>query len=150
MRLVVRAALVGIGLVLLHTTMTRIAVWSGDERGIWQEAVVRAPLKPRPWINLGRQHVIRGDRDLGRVAFEDGLLRALDPARPEAEQVFGRGLASVNLAVLRTEDGDHEGALRILMAAAAQRPTATAVREVQTWLIAQRAPGSGDSSSSPP
>lgn len=147
MRALVRAALAVGGIALILTTAAQIRRW-GDEGRLWAVAVARAPLKPRPWVNLGGQQLRQGDAAGARQSWEVAALLAQDQRRPLAERVFGEGLAVANLALLLADAGDCAGALIRLREVRAQRPVVRAAWEVETWVARrQHDAGQGDGSS---
>ena len=147
MRIVIRLALVLWVAVSVTATWTRAQLWL-SERALWTDAAHHAPDKPRPWVNLGKQYALDGAPALAADAYERGLTAAQKPGRSKDEQVFGVGIAAANLAILRCQGGDLEGAqaiVRPLLARAndpdRQQPIATAVSEVNRWLEHQRGAG---------
>lgn len=86
--------------VLAWLTAARVHVW-GDERALWQEAVARAPLKPRPWINLGNQFRLRGSDGLAEYCYRQAIAVAVD--RPPVERDASTRIAEANLARLHVD-----------------------------------------------
>ena len=100
-----RLALVAVvGIVMVLTTAMRVPIWT-DEQALWRDAVLKAPLKPRPWVNLGKQYHLRGQADLAEGAYQTAILVARQSERSRDEQTLGRGLAEANLALLWTAHG---------------------------------------------
>lgn len=111
-------AVVLVGLAL--STAARVALWSGPEVRLWQEATERAPLKVRPWVNLGNQYTAIGQFERAERAYLTAIDASHNPARGWDERIVGRALAEVNLGILdirlgRTAEGKtwiHEGQAR--------------------------------------
>jgi Flp pilus assembly protein TadD len=95
------------------TTATRIGVW-GNELTIWQEAVRVSPHKPRPWVNLGRMLAQTGRPDAAAAAYH--WASVVSTNRPPLEARIGRGMALVNLGILRLET-DHAGGMLLIQEA---------------------------------
>lgn len=55
-----------------------------DPLQVWTNAVQQAPLKPRPWVNLGSEYEARGASGLREYAYNQAMGLAM--ARPLAEQ----------------------------------------------------------------
>lgn len=102
--------------VCVHQTGRRVAIFS-DERVLWTDAVQKAPTKPRPWVNLGVQYAREGHDGLAEYAFREAIAAAANPDRPTEEQYLGRILGAANLATLRLNAGDIDGAAAILATA---------------------------------
>lgn len=90
------AALIVLGALLALSTSARASVWS-DERRIWQEAVAVSPLKPRPWVNLGRQFALQGADGLAADCFRRAVALSAAPGRPLEERRDGVRIAQANL-----------------------------------------------------
>ena len=86
-----------VGVVLALTTMTRVSTWQ-DERRLWAEAALQSPLKPRPWLNLGRQWHLAGDLEQAAVTYRHAADVAASPARSPDERRIGLAYAEHNLA----------------------------------------------------
>jgi protein O-mannosyl-transferase len=90
---------------LAGMTARRAAAWSDDER-LWQATVRANPGNDRARVELGLARLARGARHDAQREFQ----AAIALGRPPLTQAFA------NLAVLRRDDGDGEGALRVLEA----------------------------------
>lgn len=140
-RVLVRALVVVWVVAALAATWTRAHLWT-SEAALWADAARHAPWKPRPWVNLGRAYAINHDNDLAAHAYAEAMQLSMRPGRSKDEQIFGRGIAAANLAILRCQAyGDIEGAwaiVRPLMSRAnypdPSQPIAVALREVNLWL----------------
>lgn len=102
-----------VGMVLAVLTAARVHVW-GDERALWAEAVSRAPLKPRPWVNLGRQYQLHGQALLAADAYREALRVAQRPGRAMDERIATEAIALINLSVLRSDRGLAVSAMQLL------------------------------------
>lgn len=121
-------------------THARIGVWTAGEAAIWASAVAEAPAKPRPWINLGRQYALDGDRPAAESAYRRGMAAADAPGRTPDERIFGYGLGAANVAILTCAQAFDE-AFALVGRALTRRPAPTALLEVQQWLQAQDSSG---------
>ena len=109
--------LIGIWWVL--TTATRVEVW-GDEPAVWAEAVAHSPAKPRPWINYGR---MRPTLEAQAEAFTRA--RQLAPGRAWLEgPMRGGDVATLDLAIVRAEQGRYDEALALTATIGHRRPRA--------------------------
>lgn len=134
------SALVVVGLMVGLTTRHRTQLWT-DERALWADAVQKAPAKPRPWVNLGRQAALRGAVGGARRAYWQALIVAQAPGRSAAERLYGSGYAQANLALLLMAEGNREDAHAVIADAhrAAQRDTGAipaVVQQAYTWIVA--------------
>jgi len=79
---------------------------------IWADAVIHAPSKPRPWVNLGIALM-----EINPEASESAFLRAEVLARLRSGWEAGHGvdLAYANRAVLRMREGQQDAAKRLLI-----------------------------------
>ena len=82
-RAVVRIGLLAWVVLAIGTTHARARLWA-DEPGLWAEATVQAPAKPRPWVNLGQQYALAGEDAKAADAFRRAfvLASALAATRP--------------------------------------------------------------------
>ena len=119
----------------LVATQGRIHLWSNGERGLWADAVAQAPAKPRPWVNLGRQYALDGADQLAEAAYRRAMVAADQPGRSRDEQVFGRGLAEANLALLLAGRGELAAAVALTSAAVARRTVPPSQIAVELWHI---------------
>lgn len=121
-----------------------------DEPALWRNAARLAPGKPRPWVNLGVAYVTRGDTPAAELAFRNAIELSRNPRLTVVERYQARTLSSLNLALLRLNADDVDGAVDI-MVAAEQGPTdpINAVEEggLTQWLRAEAAHRSRSSSS---
>ena len=148
MVLIVRGLIVIWATGCLVATHSRIARW-GSEPALWADAAAHAPNKPRPWINLGRQYALSGDARAAEAAYRRGMAAADTPGRAPDERIFGYGIGAANVALLRCQDGDREGAVAVTSAALLRKPTATSLHEFHLWLTDSQ-PVSGRLACSPP
>lgn len=147
MRVLVRVLIVSWVAASLAATQDRARLWALGERALWADTVGQYPEKPRPWVNLGRQYALDGDDALAADAYERALAASVQSERSMDEQIFGRGLAAANLAILRcTADHDVEAALATVtpIMAATIDPNRTQliptdVRKVYVWLQQRKA-----------
>lgn len=107
MRHLTPLAVIVLGAILALSTMTRVRVWTDGELALWAEAAERAPTKPRPWINLGRQYQIRHQYVDAEHAYRMAIQAAI--ARPESpdESRIGQAYGGANLVtvLLMRQDG---------------------------------------------
>lgn len=92
------------------TTATQVYRW-GNPLALWQQAIRVAPLKPRPWNNLGAQYVIRGQEPFAIQAFQTATRLAQHPRRSAMERAAGISVAQTNLALLEAQHGEFDRAL---------------------------------------
>ena len=85
-------------------THQRTTVWR-SERSLWEDAVLKAPTKPRPVMNLGRAHDLAGDRELARMYYKDAVFASFDTRRPLYVRRYVRAAAETNLAHLLMSSG---------------------------------------------
>lgn len=83
-----------VAVIWIVATAGQVHLWRGPEIGIWLHAVQIAPEKPRPWVNLGRQHALAGDVALAESDFVTAL--GLAAARPTVEHGVARDAALAN------------------------------------------------------
>lgn len=108
---VLPVALPAVLVLLAGLTAWRAAAWS-DAARLWRTAVAANPAGDRAHNNLGLALSARGDRAGAERAFQ----QAIRLGRPPLAQAFA------NLAGLRREENDIEGALRVLDAGLRARP----------------------------
>ncbi len=93
------AALVAV--VLSVATRVRNEVWA-DDLSLWSDAALKAPRKPRPFLNLGTALVLSGRKELGARVLRQAV--TLDPA-----STYGRAqLAAALLSVGRPGEAEPE------------------------------------------
>ena len=95
------ALLIVVGMVLTISTAMRVHVFR-DERLIWQDAASKAPEKPRPWINLGRQYALLGGHSLARWSYEQAIELAAAPERPVREGPYPSTTRAITCPVNQT------------------------------------------------
>jgi Flp pilus assembly protein TadD len=126
---------VGAGLALLWLvslpllTMVRVPIWQ-DERALWLEATQHSPLKPRPWVNLGHQDHLAGEKEAAERAYRRAQVLSADPRRPLREQQTGWAVATVNLALLMAQRGELENAKGILREVRTKYPRFTGAQRI--------------------
>ena len=110
--------MVAIGLLLAWAARTsdQTRVWHSD-LSLWTQAVAVSPLKPRPWINLGR--ALEADQRPAEAsqAYHAAVRLSLDRTRPAREQAEARAVALTNLGRLAVRAGDRARGLGYLDAA---------------------------------
>lgn len=130
------AVLIGavVGIALIATTASRVAVWQ-DERALWASAASHAPLKPRAWVNLGRAHALRGEPVLAMAAYEHAL--ALSAARPDAERRQAALVSRLNLALVWNAQGRQAEAQAEARQARRDAPNHYAIQGAAAWILAR-------------
>lgn len=103
----------GLLITLAALTFSHNRVWT-DPVLLWQQAVDRAPTKPRPYINLGIAYEGVGDDRAAWVAYRQAHVLSRDPRRHPVQQAFVKAAAEVNLAHLYAKYGDPLSALDVL------------------------------------
>jgi len=68
-------------IIFIVATVLRVRVW-GDDTRLWRDAVIKSPLKARPWNNLGMSYVKKGRISLAKETFEKAV--ALDSGYKQA------------------------------------------------------------------
>ena len=133
-----------VGLTWSLLTADRARLWGTSERAVWADAVAKAPMKPRPWINLGREYARLGAEDLAREAYETASALSQDVRRPLTEQVYGFGFAEANLALLMWEAWDRRDAYwrmayaHHVLSVQTDGHVPAIVQQVHTWISQQR------------
>lgn len=111
----------GVLALLALLTLSQNRVWTDDVR-LWQNAARFAPLKPRPFINLGRALEAAGD-DAGAEA---AYLRAADLSYAQRKDsipfAFAYSAAHTNLAHLYAKYGRYQVALYHLDGVLTEQP----------------------------
>lgn len=102
-------------------TGLRVPIWQ-DERALWAEATERSPRKPRPWVNVGRQAHLTGDRVFAERAYRHAQALSRDARRPLREQQTGWAVSTVNLALLMAQRGEIENAAGLMREVRATYP----------------------------
>lgn len=133
------ATAVAVAVLWTGLTSQRVALWT-SERALWANAVAHAPLKPRPWVNLGKQYALEGADRLAADAYETGIRLTQAPLRSREEQIVGRAVGEMNLALLRLETGDVHAALTLASQAAARVPSSPSIQQMALWIAAHRSP----------
>lgn len=129
------ACLAVVGIAWVLTTALRAPIWT-DERALWADAVAKAPQKPRPYVNLGKQYHLRGAGWLAEGAYREAIRISQAPTRSQDERVIGRALAEANLALVRLADGDLTGARSLIAVAHDRVPWLDEVADLNTWIRA--------------
>lgn len=89
----------GLLALLAALTFAQNGVWA-DEARLWRNAARYAPLKPRPFINLGRALEASGD-DLGaKLAYERAVDLSYERRHESLTFAFAHAAAQTNLAHL--------------------------------------------------
>ena len=136
------ARALGIALVIVASSTALLAthgrawVWT-NEGGLWADAHAKAPLKPRPLTNLGRYYHLQRRHDLAAQYYEQARRAARSPRYTAYEQHIGQGLAEANLAILKFERGDRDGALALTRAALDRSPDPAIVQSLHLWFESQ-------------
>ena len=129
--------LLAVGVLWGALSAQRARRWT-DEAALWREATVRAPTKPRPWINLGKQAHLAGDTVAAERAYWIAWGVACRPDRVLGECRIGRVLAETNLAILRMDQGRPADAEQLIRLAYGRAPAAlTDVQGVFLWITAR-------------
>lgn len=127
-----------VGIVMVLTTVVRVSVWT-DERALWAQAAQLAPLKPRVWVNLGKQRQLAGDAGGAEQAYQQALTTSASAQRSQDERLIGRTLAETNLALLRVEQGRMTDAWILIQHARSTAPNSMPeIAQVQLWIDARR------------
>lgn len=134
---IVRGALIVWALCGAQISHQRAALW-GDEAALWADAADQAPAKPRPRLNLGRQYELDGEIASAEDAYRQAMQLAAAPSRSVNERGDTRGIATANLALMRCRAGDRAGALALTGSLFHERPMATALLDLHTWLDQHR------------
>lgn len=119
------------------TSQERVPLWT-NEPALWVDAAAHAPLKPRPWINLGKQYVIDGDEALATEAYETGIRLAQAPGRSREEQIVGRAVGEINLALLQLQTGHVYEAVSLAGQVATRMPQSPTIQRMATWIGAHQ------------
>lgn len=106
----------------LTLTVQRNEVWR-SKLTLWEDAVAKSPGKIRPLINAGMEHKIAGNREKAEAYFT----RAISIETRNALDVYHRGFAKTNLAMLRIEQGRYPDALTLLNEVLAESPNLDAM-----------------------
>lgn len=125
---------VAVGVALAISTASRVHVWT-DEQRLWADAAEKAPRKPRPWVNLGKQYQLAGDTTRAKRAYETAIALASDPSRGRDERVAGRAIAEANLALLWSAQG-FNGAKALIASAAARLPYEVSIARASAAIAA--------------
>lgn len=136
MRVLRISLLVAVGMAWAVSTAARVHVW-GDERLVWMEAVQASPTQPRPWVNLGRQYALLGDRQLAAKAYMEAIRLATE--RPDLERRASVAFALVNLALLEWETAPLVADGRVF-AATQLLPHDPTITTTYTWIHATAFP----------
>lgn len=124
---------VAVGAILALLTTGRVAIYH-DEPRLWAEAVQRAPEKPRPLINLGRQYAIEGDAVRAEQAFARAAVLATRPTRGRDDQRYAWGFALTNLSVLWAQQGRRNEAITLSATVLQRYPESPATGRVIQWI----------------
>lgn len=122
--------LVAVGMTSVVLTAARVHVF-GHERRIWQDAVIHAPAKPRPWVNLGRQDHLVGSVASAEDAYTTAIVLAFQPGRSREERIVAVAVAEANLALLFA--ADRHLALIHRARAVDRLPGDPAITRISTW-----------------
>ncbi len=115
-----RWAVIGIWLTgLAVTTHTRLAVWQ-SELTLWTDAARKAPLKPRPVMDLGRAQEIGGDLASAQAAYRRTIELTKDERR--GDRRFAKASAQSNLAHVYMKQGMFASAMIMLNKALFEYP----------------------------
>lgn len=110
--------LLGIAAILTHQ---RASVWT-DEYTLWTDAAAKAPLKPRPFINLALALELRGDVDGALMAHQTALALSYQPRLTKYQQQFSEIASQTNIARLLAMTGREAQAERMLDDVIARHP----------------------------
>jgi tetratricopeptide (TPR) repeat protein len=97
--------------VLAMTAHRRLDVWQNEET-LWADAAAKAPLKPRPVLNLGRVHELRGDLGFAEQSYRDVIHLASDRRRGDWQ--FAKAAAESNLAHVFIKQGRFASAMTVI------------------------------------
>lgn len=98
---------------LSAVTSRRLHVWHSDF-DLWTDAAAKTPGKPRPVMNEGRAHELRGDTAFADQAYRRTISLTFDERRSAYVRRFTQAAAETNLAHLAMNDGRFASAMRIL------------------------------------
>lgn len=93
------------------------SIHCGWNRGLWQDAVCKSPLKPRPRLNLAHAYEKIGRYDLAIQEYENAIRLSFNPDRLESERDVGWLMASQNVGQIYIKFNDYKSAGRVLMKA---------------------------------
>ena len=113
MRGTVRACVVIWLLVLAWLTSARTVVFQSN-LALWTDASQKAPTKPRPTLNYGRELELAGDVVRAEAFYREVIAQVWDPRRPPYARLSGQAAAETNIAHLRLKAGKGASALEIL------------------------------------
>lgn len=100
-----------VALGLAGLTASRVRVWH-DELTLWTDATQKAPLRPRPWVNLGRAQQLTGDLFAANQSYHRAIALSFDPRRQRGASLYAELAAETDLASLMLEQGNLVGAQR--------------------------------------
>lgn len=108
-----RLALIVWVVALAYVTSGRVRMFSSD-MALWEDAYRKAPTKPRPTLNYGRQLEIAGDVVRAESLYRDVIAQAWDLRRPAYMRLSSQAAAETNIAHLRIKSGHLATAYEIL------------------------------------
>ena len=95
-----RVLLVVVVIWWVTATAAQVRLWH-DEYRMWAQAVRVAPEKPRTWVNLAQQEVLKGTSLLAEDSYHRALWLAL--TRPESERRHTVHIVNTNLARMQLD-----------------------------------------------
>lgn len=101
------------------TTHHRLPVWASDLT-LWTDAAMKAPLKPRPVMNLGRARELGGDLETAAEAYRQTIRLTGDARR--GDRKFAKAAAQSNLAHVYMQEGRFASAMITLNHALLEYP----------------------------
>src|SRR6516164_1980074 len=94
-------------------TLARSLVWRTPET-LWRDAMVKAPLRPRPHFNLGAAMMAKGRLDDALEEYQTAEKLSLAPGTPISEREMTQLLTGMNIADIMIRQGRYEEAHQIL------------------------------------
>lgn len=119
-RPVIGVCVIWLGL-LACATHLRAQVWTSDGT-LWEDAIQQAPLKPRPWINVGLAREQRGDWPGALAAYQTALALAPQPRLSPYQQRFSHVASLTNIARVLAQTGHEPEAEQLLRQLVEQYP----------------------------
>ena len=77
-----------------------------DVLTLWQDTTAKSLEKPRVRLNLGRAYQMTGDGNRAMHEFENAMLLAMAPGRPDRERMMVRQFAAVNMGEMLMSTGN--------------------------------------------
>lgn len=114
-------------------TALRVPIWT-NERLLWADAAAKAPHKPRPWINFGKQAHLDGDYDVAIDAYQLAITLTNFADRSARERYGSWLTAQLNLSLATVEAGHPTAAQRLIAVAYQRAPHDKDVATAYEWI----------------